>query len=135
MLCDATPKQKISALVRTEKLASLAELTDELNELLKPAALDCRLHDKIDELTGLLMDNVQKVVQPRQARPLHCQDMLLHSRDGSGGQRSADINALLYESLNLTAPVRENWPSISRIRSSAGGPWTGSLVAFLAARF
>ena len=39
------------------------ELTDELNELLKQAALAEQLRKEVDELTGLLKDNLSKVVQ------------------------------------------------------------------------
>jgi GAF domain-containing protein len=40
-----------------------AELTDELNDLLKPIALDSELRQDLDELTGLLKANLDKVVQ------------------------------------------------------------------------
>jgi two-component system, NtrC family, sensor kinase len=113
-------------LVQTEKLASLgqltagiaheiknplnfvnnfsalsAELTDELNELLKPAPLDEKLRQEIDELTGLIKDNLEKVVQHGKRADSIVKNMLLHSREGSGEQRPTDINALLDESLNL----------------------------------
>jgi two-component system NtrC family sensor kinase len=113
-------------LVQTEKLASLgqltagiaheiknplnfvnnfaalsAELTDELNEVLKPATLAGNIREEVDELTGLLKDNLQKVVQHGKRADSIVKNMLLHSRDGSGEHRPADINALLDESLNL----------------------------------
>ena len=113
-------------LVQTEKLASLgqltagiaheiknplnfvnnfaalsAELTDELNDVLKPAALADKMRGEIDELTGLLKDNLQKVVQHGRRANSIVKNMLLHSREGSGEHRPADINALLDESLNL----------------------------------
>jgi two-component system NtrC family sensor kinase len=113
-------------LVQTEKLASLgqltagiaheiknplnfvnnfaalsAELTVELNDALKPAALDDKVRQEVDELTGLLRDNLEKVVQHGKRADSIVKNMLLHSREGSGDHRPADINALIDESLNL----------------------------------
>jgi two-component system, NtrC family, sensor kinase len=113
-------------LVQTEKLASLgqltagiaheiknplnfvnnfsalsAELTDELNDTLKPVPMDGKVRQEIDELTGMLKDNLQKVVQHGQRADSIVKNMLLHSREGSGEHRPADINLLLDESLNL----------------------------------
>ena len=113
-------------LVQTEKLASLgqltagiaheiknplnfvnnfsalsAELTDELNDMLKPAALDDKMREEVDELTGMLKDNLEKVVQHGKRADSIVKNMLLHSREGSREHRPADINSLLDESLNL----------------------------------
>jgi two-component system NtrC family sensor kinase len=113
-------------LVQTEKLASLgqltagiaheiknplnfvnnfsalsAELTDELNDVLKQATLADKVREEVDELTGLLKDNLQKVVQHGKRADSIVKNMLLHSREGSGDHRPADINALIDESLNL----------------------------------
>ena len=113
-------------LVQTEKLASLgqltagiaheiknplnfvnnfsalsAELTDELNDVLKQASLADKVREEVDELTGLLKDNLQKVVQHGKRADSIVKNMLLHSREGSGDHRPADINALIDESLNL----------------------------------
>jgi signal transduction histidine kinase len=113
-------------LVQTEKLASLgqltagiaheiknplnfvnnfaalsAELTEELNDALKPAEIAGKLRTEVDELTGLLKDNLQKIVQHGKRADSIVKNMLLHSREGSGDQRPADINALIEESLNL----------------------------------
>jgi two-component system NtrC family sensor kinase len=113
-------------LVQTEKLASLgqltagiaheiknplnfvnnfaalsAELTDELNDALKQVAISDRLREQVDELTGMLKDNLQKVVQHGKRADSIVKNMLLHSREGSGDHRAADINALVDESLNL----------------------------------
>jgi two-component system NtrC family sensor kinase len=113
-------------LVQTEKLASLgqltagiaheiknplnfvnnfaalsAELTDELNDVLKPATLTDKIREQVDELTGLLKDNLEKVVQHGRRADSIVKNMLLHSRDGSGDHRPADINALVDESLTL----------------------------------
>jgi signal transduction histidine kinase len=114
-------------LVQTEKLASLgqltagiaheiknplnfvnnfsalsAELTDELKDVLEPVAMDAKVRGEVDELTGLLKGNLQKVVQHGQRADSIVKNMLLHSREGSGEHRPSDINLLLDESLNLT---------------------------------
>jgi two-component system, NtrC family, sensor kinase len=113
-------------LVQTEKLASLgqltagiaheiknplnfvnnfaalsAELTDELNDTLKPIPLAGTTREEIDELTRMLKDNLEKVVQHGKRADSIVKNMLLHSREGTGEHRPADINALLDESLNL----------------------------------
>ena len=113
-------------LVQTEKLASLgqltagiaheiknplnfvnnfaalsAELTDELNDVLKPAEIADKVRAEVDELTGLLKDNLQKVVQHGKRADSIVKNMLLHSREGGGEHRLSDINALIDESLNL----------------------------------
>jgi signal transduction histidine kinase len=78
-----------------------AELTDELNDLLKSAVLTGKLREEVDELTGMLKDNLEKVVQHGKRADSIVKNMLLHSREGSGEHRPADINSLLDESLNL----------------------------------
>jgi signal transduction histidine kinase len=113
-------------LVQTEKLASLGQLTagiaheiknplnfvnnfsalsseliDELNDALKPAALDDRVREEVDELTHMLKGNLEKVVQHGKRADSIVKNMLLHSREGSGEHRPADINAIVEESLNL----------------------------------
>jgi signal transduction histidine kinase len=113
-------------LVQTEKLASLgqltagiaheiknplnfvnnfsavsAELIDELNEVLKSAALDDKMREEIGEVTHMLKGNLEKVVQHGKRADSIVKNMLLHSREGSGEHRLADINAIVEESLNL----------------------------------
>jgi signal transduction histidine kinase len=113
-------------LVQTEKLASLghltagiaheiknplnfvnnfsalsAELIDELNDVLKPAALDGKMREEIDELTQMLKGNLEKVIQHGKRADSIVKNMLLHSREGAGEHRPADINAIVEESLNL----------------------------------
>jgi signal transduction histidine kinase len=113
-------------LIQTEKLASLGqltagiaheiknplnfvnnfsalsvELTDELNGVLKQARLADKVRVEVDELTGLLKDNLGKVVQHGKRADSIVKNMLLHSREGSGEHRQTDVNALVDESLNL----------------------------------
>jgi GAF domain-containing protein len=113
-------------LVQTEKLASLgqltagiaheiknplnfvnnfsalsAELIDELDETLAPAPLDQKMRGDVGELTQMLKSNLEKVVQHGKRADSIVKNMLLHSREGSGEHRSADINTLVEESLNL----------------------------------
>jgi GAF domain-containing protein len=114
-------------LVQTEKLASLgqltagiaheiknplnfvnnfsalsAELIDEMTEVFENSALDeASRRKELDEIRELLKSNLEKVVQHGKRADSIVKNMLLHSREGSGEQRPADINALLDESLNL----------------------------------
>ncbi len=113
-------------LVQTEKLASLGQLTagiaheiknplnfvnnfssisteliDELKEVLQGASLDDKTKDEVEDLTGMLRGNLEKVVQHGKRADSIVRNMLLHSREGSGEHRAADINAIVEESLNL----------------------------------
>jgi two-component system, NtrC family, sensor kinase len=113
-------------LIQTEKLASLgqltagiaheiknplnfvnnfsglsAELIGELNGLLKDAALPDKIRAEVEELTGLLHDNLMKIVQHGKRADSIVKNMLLHSREGGGEQRSADVNRLVDETLSL----------------------------------
>ena len=113
-------------LVQTEKLASLgqltagiaheiknplnfvnnfsslsAELTDELNDALKPITLDRGARQEVDELMRMLKENLGKIVQHGRRADSIVKNMLLHSREGSGEHRRVDINALMDENFNL----------------------------------
>lgn len=113
-------------LVQTEKLASLGqltagiaheiknplnfvnnfavlsvELTDELNDALTPVVLPDDIRDELDELRGLLKDNLQKILQHGRRADSIVKNMLLHSRGGGGEHRPTDVNTLVEESLNL----------------------------------
>src|SRR5580692_5991499 len=68
---------------------------------MKQATLADKLRAEVDELTGLLKDNLAKIVQHGKRADSIVKNMLLHSREGSGEHRAADINALVDESLNL----------------------------------
>lgn len=113
-------------LVQTEKLASLGQLTagiaheiknplnfvnnfsvvsveliDELLTALAGANLDKKLQAEISEIADMLQGNLGKVVQHGKRADSIVKNMLLHSREGSGEHRPADINAILDESINL----------------------------------
>jgi signal transduction histidine kinase len=113
-------------LVQTEKLASLGQLTagiaheiknplnfvnnfssvsveliDELQETLGGVQADDKTRAEINEVTGTLRGNLEKVVQHGKRADSIVKNMLLHSRQGSGEHRSVDINGLVEESLNL----------------------------------
>jgi two-component system NtrC family sensor kinase len=113
-------------LVQTEKLASLgqltagiaheiknplnfvnnfsalsAELVGEMSDVLAEATLDKKTRGEMDELAQVLKSNLEKVVQHGKRADSIVKNMLQHSREGSGEHRSADINAIVDESLNL----------------------------------
>ncbi|WP_299559174.1 GAF domain-containing protein [Enterovirga sp.] len=113
-------------LVQSEKLASLGQLTagiaheiknplnfvnnfsllsadliDELRQVLEPASLDERAREEVDELTGMLKGNLEKVVQHGKRADSIVKNMLLHSREGVGEHRPVEVNAIVEESMNL----------------------------------
>ncbi|WBL80119.1 GAF domain-containing protein [Bradyrhizobium xenonodulans] len=113
-------------LIQTEKLASLGQLTagiaheiknplnfvnnfaalsseliDELGDGLRSAALGEAARQDVDALIHMLQSNLEKIVQHGKRADSIVKNMLLHSREGSGERRTADINAIVEESLNL----------------------------------
>jgi signal transduction histidine kinase len=63
--------------------------------------VDANTLAEITELTNTVRDNLDKVVQHGKRADAIVKNMLLHSREGSGEHRPADVNALVEESLNL----------------------------------
>jgi signal transduction histidine kinase len=78
-----------------------AELIDELQDTLKGMPLDDKARAEINDLTGTLRSNFDKVVHHGRRADAIVKNMLQHSREGSGEHRVVDINALVEESLNL----------------------------------
>ncbi len=143
-------------LVQTEKLASLGQLTagiaheiknplnfinnfsalsselvDELNDVLAQATLSEKIHAAIEELTGLLKNNLGKVVEHGKRANSIVKNMLLHSREGSGERREVDVNALVEESLNLAYHgARAANPQFSVVLRRDFDPDAGVIEAF-----
>jgi signal transduction histidine kinase len=113
-------------LVQTQKLASLGQLTAgiaheiknplnfvnnfsgvsveliaELRETLDGLQVSDKARTQIADLTDMLRDNLDKIVQHGKRADAIVKNMLLHSREGSGEHRLVDVNALVEESLNL----------------------------------
>jgi GAF domain-containing protein len=113
-------------LIQTEKLASLGQLTagiaheiknplnfvnnfsaisaeivEELRQLIGESEIDERHRTEIAELMSMLRGNLDKVNQHGKRADSIIKNMLLHSRQGSGEHRLANINAIVEESLNL----------------------------------
>jgi len=78
-----------------------AELIDELQDTLKGMPLDDKARADINELTGTLKSNFDKVVHHGRRADAIVKNMLQHSREGSGEHRTIDVNVLVEESLNL----------------------------------
>jgi signal transduction histidine kinase len=78
-----------------------AELIDELRDTLKGVSLDDKARAEIEELADTLKGNFDKVVHHGRRADAIVENMLQHSREGSGEHRIIDVNALVEESLNL----------------------------------
>jgi signal transduction histidine kinase len=115
-------------LVQSEKMASLGQLTagiaheiknplnfvnnfarlsvdllDELKQTAAPALaiLDANRRAEVDDLASMLAGNLDKINEHGRRADGIVQGMLEHSRGSSGDRRSADLNALIEEALNL----------------------------------
>jgi signal transduction histidine kinase len=113
-------------LIQTEKLASLGQLTAgiaheiknplnfvnnfsalsaELAEEMKEALAGKKLNDvdvtDLDELLTMIKSNLDKIRQHGQRADAIVKNMLMHSRESGGEWRSANINSLVDDSLNL----------------------------------
>ena len=79
------------------------ELLEELGDILKEtrAALKDDRQGEVDDLLTTLSGNLEKVKEHGRRADRIVKSMLLHSREGPGDRRPADINALVEESLTL----------------------------------
>jgi signal transduction histidine kinase len=145
-----------SRLVQTEKLASLgqltagiaheiknplnfvnnfsavsAELVDELNDLLEPLDLPGQVRGELDEIRGLLKENLAKVIEHGKRADSIVKNMLLHSREGSGEHRVVDLNRLVEESLHLAYHgARAETPQLEIAIGHELDPAAGEIEAF-----
>ncbi|UBI78890.1 GAF domain-containing protein [Ensifer canadensis] len=113
-------------LIQTEKLASLGQLTagiaheiknplnfvnnfaalcveliEELHQVLDNVVVDSAARAGVNELASMLRINLEKVIAHGARADSIVKNMLLHSRQGAGERRPADINAIVEESINL----------------------------------
>jgi signal transduction histidine kinase len=108
-----------------------AELVDELATALAPAPLDEDIRTEVDELTGMIKANLEKVVQHGRRADSIVKNMLLHSREGTGERRSVDLNATAEESLNLAYHgARAEKPNFNVTLKTELDPTVGSIVIY-----
>jgi GAF domain-containing protein/HAMP domain-containing protein len=108
-----------------------AELVDELATALGPAPLDEDIRTEVDELTGMIKANLEKVVQHGRRADSIVKNMLLHSREGTGERRSVDLNATAEESLNLAYHgARAEKPNFNVTLKTDLDPTVGSIVIY-----
>ncbi len=143
-------------LVQTEKLASLGQLTagiaheiknplnfvnnfsalsaemmDELTDILQAAGLPEATRAEVEGLIALLKGNLDKVVSHGKRADSIVRNMLLHSRTGSGERRTADVNALVEEALNLAYHgARAETPGFDVVIERGLDPQAGSADLF-----
>ena len=79
------------------------ELLNELKQTVRPAlaALRGDKRAEADEVVDMLTGNLEKIAEHGKRADGIVKSMLAHSRGGSGERQSADLNALLDETLNL----------------------------------
>jgi signal transduction histidine kinase len=108
-----------------------AELTDELHESLADIAVPEAARDELDELTGLLKDNLEKIVRHGKRADSIVKNMLLHSRGGGGEHRPTDLNALVDESIALAYHgARAEQPQLTVGFERSYDPAVGSIAVF-----
>src|ERR1700680_4000203 len=78
-----------------------AELIEEMKDVLSDVSLDNNKREELDQITKMLKDNLEKVVQHGKRADSIVKNMLQHPRQGPSEHRIVDINAIVDESLNL----------------------------------
>ncbi|MET4279781.1 MULTISPECIES: ATP-binding protein [unclassified Bradyrhizobium] len=108
-----------------------AELTDELSDTLRCLAVPDPAREEIEELSGMLKDNLGKIVQHGKRADSIVKNMLLHSRGGGGEHRRIVLNALVDESLALAYHgARTERPQLSVGFERNYDPAVGSVEIF-----
>jgi GAF domain-containing protein len=144
-------------LVQSEKLASLGQLTAgiaheiknplnfvnnfaslsrdliaELKETLDGAPLDDSARADVEELTGFLDSNLEKVAHHGKRADSIVKNMLLHSREGSGERARVNVNVMVEEALNLGYHgARAEKPGFNVTIEKAFDPETGEADLYL----